>query len=205
MDGCLRERGFLSEREELYTLKISLSGIEPEIWRRFVVPADITLDRLHDVIQIVMGWEDYHLHQFTISGKRYTEYIESPEDGKDDGRYRLGNLVKRKGLSFEYAYDFGDNWVDNVTLEDVSYMLSAHDEPVRLLAGKRACPPEDVGGVGGYAEYCEAMKHTKHPRHNEYFQWRGPYDPEEIDLDKRNLKLLWYLRWSRPRLMMWDV
>ena len=75
--------------ERLYLLKIRLLEIEPEIWRRFVVPADITLDRLHDVIQIVMGWTDSHLHEFTIGKKRYTEYPESKEDGLECGRYRL--------------------------------------------------------------------------------------------------------------------
>jgi len=47
--------------ERYYLLKIYLLDIEPEIWRLFVVPARITLDRLHDVIQVVMGWKDYHL------------------------------------------------------------------------------------------------------------------------------------------------
>lgn len=188
-----------------YVLKVSLVGIEPEIWRRFVVPADITLDRLHDVIQIVMGWEDYHLHQFTVSGMRYTEYPESPEDGKADGRYRLGNLVKHKGLSFEYIYDFGDNWAHQLLLEEITHAHGPQDEPVRLLAGERACPPEDVGGIGGYAEYCAAMKNRKHPEHREYVQWRGPYDPEMVDLDEKNMELRKYLRWSRPRPMVWDV
>lgn len=185
-----------------YVLKVSLVGIKPEIWRRFVVPADITLDRLHDVIQIVMGWQDYHLHQFTISGKRYTEYPESPEDGRDDGRYRLGNLVKNKGTLFEYVYDFGDNWVHQVIFEEITHTQWPQDEPIKLLAGERACSPEDVGGVGGYAEYCEAMKNKKHPRHREYFQWRGPYDPEMLDLEEKNMELLKYLRWARPRLMV---
>ncbi len=67
--------------ERFYLLKIHMLGIEPKIWRRFVVPANITLDRLHDVIQIVMGWTDSHLHEFTIGNKRYTEYPESKEDG----------------------------------------------------------------------------------------------------------------------------
>ncbi|MEW6586159.1 MAG: plasmid pRiA4b ORF-3 family protein [Nitrospirota bacterium] len=192
-------------KRKLYVLKVSLVGIEPEIWRRFVVPADITLDRLHDVIQIVMGWQDYHLHQFSIGGKMYTEDPESLEDGKDDGRYRLGNLAKRKGLSFEYVYDFGDNWVHNVTLEETNFAQGPRDEPGRLLAGKRACPPEDVGGIGGYVEYCEAMKDKNHPRHKEYVGWRGPYDPEMINLDEKNVELLKYLRWSRPRLMMWEA
>ncbi len=192
-------------KRKLYVLKVSLKGIELEIWRRFVVPSDITLDRLHDVIQIVMGWEDYHLHQFTIEGKRYTEYRESPEDGKDDGRHRLGNLVKHKGVSFEYIYDFGDNWHHQVTLEETNYLQGPHDEPVRLLTGERACPPEDVGGIGGYAEYCDAMKNKKHPRHKEYAEWRGSYDSEMVDIDKKNMELLKYLRWSRPRLVIWEA
>jgi len=192
-------------KRKFYVLKVSLVGIKPEIWRRFVVPADITLDRLHDVIQIVMGWEDYHLHQFTIGGERYTEYRESPEDGKDDGRYRLGNLVKRKGLLFEYIYDFGDNWVHHVTLEETNYAQGLRDEPIMLLAGARACPQEDVGGIGGYTEYCEAMKDKKHPGHREYVKWRGPYAPEMVDLDEKNMELLKYLRWSRPRLTIWEA
>ena len=55
--------------ERLYLLKIQLLDFEPTIWRRFVVPASITLDRLHDIIQIVMGWTDSHLHEFTIGNK----------------------------------------------------------------------------------------------------------------------------------------
>jgi len=88
--------------ERFYLLKIQLQFIKPAIWRRFVVPADITLDRLHDVIQIVMGWEDCHLHEFTIGKKRYTEYPESPEDGLPCGKYRLGDLVRQKGSVFHY-------------------------------------------------------------------------------------------------------
>ena len=79
--------------ERNYLLKISLLEIEPEIWRRFVVPADITLDRLHDVIQIVMGWTDSHLHEFRIGKNRYTEYPESKEEGLECGRYRLGEAI----------------------------------------------------------------------------------------------------------------
>lgn len=96
--------------ERYYLLKITLLDIEPEIWRRFVVPARITLDRLHDVIQVVMGWKDYHLHDFGIGKKRYTEYPESKQDGFECGKYRLGDLIKQKGRTFRYLYDFGDDW-----------------------------------------------------------------------------------------------
>jgi len=67
--------------ERMYLLKVRLLDIEHEILRRFVVPASITLDRIHDVIQIVMGWTDSHLHEFTIGKKRYTEYPQERGDG----------------------------------------------------------------------------------------------------------------------------
>ena len=92
--------------ERTYLLKISLCHIEPEIWRRFVVPGRITLDRLHDVIPIVMGWEDYHLFDFRIGKKRYTEDPENKEDGVECGKHRLVDLIKQKGRDFFYTYDF---------------------------------------------------------------------------------------------------
>ena len=107
--------------ERFYLMKIQLLDIEPVIWRRFVVPANITLDRLHDVIQIVMGWTDSHLHEFTIGNKRYTEYPESKEDGLVCGRYRLGDLIKQKGRTFSYLYDFGDSWEHELALEESRY------------------------------------------------------------------------------------
>ena len=79
--------------ERFYLLKIRLLEIEPEIWRRFAVPASISLDRLHDIIQIVMGWTDSHLHEFTFGKKRYTEHPESKEDGRECGRYRRRAFV----------------------------------------------------------------------------------------------------------------
>ncbi len=112
--------------DRFYLLKIRLLDIEPEIWRRFVVPADISLDRLHDVVQIVMGWEDCHLHEFTIGNKRYTEFPESRQDGLVSGRYRLGDLIKQKGRTFGYLYDFGDGWEHELAIENSRYDNSEH-------------------------------------------------------------------------------
>ncbi len=40
-------------------LKLSLRGMsKPPVWRRLLVPADIRLDRLHEVIQTAFGWTD---------------------------------------------------------------------------------------------------------------------------------------------------
>ena len=190
--------------ERFYLLKISLLEIEPEIWRRFVVPDYITLDRLHDVVQIVMGWKDSHLHEFTIGKKRYTEYPESKEDGLECGKYRLGDLIKRNGRSFHYLYDFGDMWRHEMILEDNRF------DPVQLLSdlecldGHRACPPEDVGSVPGYYNFCEAIRDPDHEKHADCKQWfDGEYDSEMFNVYETNLELLKYRRWSRARYRPW--
>jgi hypothetical protein len=191
--------------KRLYLLKIRLLEIEPEIWRRFVVPAGITLDRLHDVIQIVMGWTDSHLHEFTIGKKRYTEYPESKENGVECGRYRLGDLIKQKGRTFNYLYDFGDSWEHEVILEDSRYFNPELQSAFECLDGVRACPPEDVGSIPGYYEFCTALKDPYHEEYESYMQWcGGEYDSEKFNTDEVNWELMKYLRWSRDRFRPWQ-
>jgi hypothetical protein len=194
----------------MYLLTIRLYGIELDIWRRFVVPGDITLDRLHDVIQIVMGWQDYHLHTFTIGKKRYTENPESKEDGAREDRYRLVDLIKQKGRTFAYEYDFGDDWRHTITIEDSRYSNPGLQAPLACLDGAGACPPEDVGGVPGYHEFLKALKDPRHAEHENYKEWisghpcyHGNYDSERFDIDAVNDELLKYLRWSRYRTQFW--
>ncbi len=190
--------------ERFYLLKIQLLDIEPAIWRRFVVPASISLDRLHDVIQIIMGWHDSHLHQFTIGKKRYTEYPESKEDGLEGGKYRLGELIKRKGRTFNYLYDFGDDWEHELTLEESRYSHPALETGFACIDGERACPPEDVGGIPGYLEFCNILKNPDHEEYENCVEWfGGEYDSERFDLEPVNLELLKYLRWSRDRYQNW--
>jgi len=190
--------------ERLYLLKIRLLDIDPEIWRRFVVPSSITLDRLHDVIQIVMGWTDSHLHEFTIGKKRYTEYPESKEDGFECGRYRLGDLIKQKGRTFGYLYDFGDSWEHELIIEESRYFNPELRTEIACLDGDRACPPEDVGGVPGYYEFCKALKDPTHEEHESFLEWSGgDYDREKFDSDTINWELMKYLRLSRDRYQDW--
>ena len=166
-------------QERNYLLKIQLKDIEPEIWRRFAVPDFISLDRLHDVIQIVMGWLDYHLYEFKISDKKYTENPESKSDGLEAGKYRLMDLIKTKGRIFQYIYDFGDYWEHEIIVEDSRYQPASEDlaskyfgrPSIECLDGARACPPEDVGSVQGYYNFCAAIKNHRHKEHRSMKQW----------------------------------
>lgn len=96
---------------EIYQLKVTLKHSKPPIWRRLLVPSDITLARLHKIIQVAMGWWDYHLHQFIIGGEYYG--VPSSEYGdwlemRDERRFRLNQISP--GGKFVYEYDFGDSW-----------------------------------------------------------------------------------------------
>jgi hypothetical protein len=204
----------------LYELKIVLRDIKPEIWRNFVVPANIPLDRLHDVIQIVMGWTETHIHRFEISGKKYTEEPESEQlDGQEEGRVRLGELVRNKGDSFLYVYDFGDNWRHDVILVNPRHRPDYSDArtmiegvaPVECLGGARACPPEDVGSVDGYELFCEAIGDPGHEEHYVLRQWYAGlqyhggdnYDSERFNLEIINTNINRYIRYCRKRYIQY--
>lgn len=191
--------------KKLYLIKIRLVDAKPEIWRRFVVPSDIPLDRLHDIIQIVMGWTDSHIHEFIIAKKKYTEYPESVKDGLPCGKYRLGDLVKRKGSIIKYIYDFGDSWEHELCIEDSGFEDQNLPSPVFCLGGARCCPPEDVGGVPGYTEFCKAMNDPFHIERNSCIEWYGgDFDSECFEPIEVNWELIKYLRWSRERSLSWE-
>lgn len=187
----------------IYQLNVTLKDIHPSIWRRIQVWEDTTLGRLHRTLQIVMGWEDYHLHDFLIGRKIYS--VPDPDDDIyerkviDERRKRLRDVVSRVGTRIVYVYDFGDDWRHDLQLEAI--LLPEHDQQYpRCIAGERRGPPEDVGGPFGYQDYLEALANPKHEEHEQWLQWRGPFDPEAFSLAAVNQRLRKELcRTSHPR------
>lgn len=164
---------------EIYQLKISLAGVKPAIWRRVQVPDNFSLADLHAVIQLAMGWSDYHFHEFVID--RYT-YCPPDDEGGDSGttlderRYYLKDLQLDVLAGFNYVYDYGDDWLHEIKVEKILPVAEGEPVPV-LLAGKRACPPEDIGGVPAFLEILEILANPRHRDHKAYAeQFRG-YDP----------------------------
>ena len=181
----------LPQRAPAYQIRISLDGVHPPVWRRIALPGSTTLSQLHTVIQVVMGWEDAHLHEFTIAGKRYGDprQAEFNEVGfADETRHRLHDLFPGPGGRFKYLYDFGDSWSHTLVIEKVLPPEGGTGGPV-CLAGARACPPEDVGGVWGYEAYLEALRDPGHPDHEDLLAWRGEFDPEAFSLEQINAEL----------------
>lgn len=172
----------------VYQLKISLEGSRPPIWRRVLVPGEFTLADLHHVVQIVMGWESYHMHRFEAGGVNYGEPDPNLEF-VNDAAVTLLQLFKRPKFKFRYEYDFGDSWRHTLVVEKIMEPQAGEEYPM-CLAGKQACPPEDVGGVWGYYSFLEAMDDARHPEHKRMREWYGrKFDPDKFDLDAVNRKL----------------
>lgn len=167
----------------VFRLRIELLDIEPRIWRRIEVPGSLTLADVHDVIQLIMGWDDSHMHVFEIGAASYGfGDNEFDEDEQDDSAVLLGDLGLRHEDRFRYIYDFGDDWQHLVTVEALRRDVPPADVP-RLLGGERACPPEDCGGVYGYRELLEALADPEHEEHAALRGWLGrPWDPEAYDV-----------------------
>ncbi|RII74873.1 plasmid pRiA4b ORF-3 family protein [Pseudomonas monteilii] len=172
---------------DLLVLRIELKNIEPTIWRRVAVPENITLGRLHLVIQIAMGWENGHLHEFEIAGEHYG----TPDrDGwgpqvKPEARKTLIKALAGK-KAFRYVYDFGDSWDHRIKVEKRLPAIACEQLPF-CVDGANACPPEDVGGAWGYADFLEAMANTEHPEHEAMMEWYGePFNPTAFDREQVN-------------------
>ncbi|MGB8344993.1 MAG: plasmid pRiA4b ORF-3 family protein [Ktedonobacteraceae bacterium] len=178
--------------ERVYELDIRLIDIEPPIWWQITVSDQITLAVLHHVLQVVMGWEYSHLHQFVVGETHYGEPDPEFDDDleiKDDRRFKLRDIAREKGANFVYEYDFGDFWQHRVIVED-SWPRTENSLAPRCFESGRACPPEDCGEVSGYQNLLEALHDRRHPEHRELRAWAGPhYNPELFSVQAVNSAL----------------
>lgn len=177
----------------VHRLKVTLRGSKPPIWRRIVVPSDITLGHLHGILQDTMGWDDSHLHEFTIDDISYADPDMVEDFDEDETQTLLADVAPTPGKRFRYMYDFGDSWDHEILVEAVSAPDPGMTYPA-CLTGKRACPPDDVGGIWRYNYLVSVMADPNHPDYKETKEWLDewwgePLDPEAIDLAAINQRL----------------
>lgn len=180
---------------DFYECIIQLEEIQPLIWRKLLIPVETTLTKLHDILQIAMGWQNCHLHRFFIKGYYYEDltdaepyYLQMMYNLRSQWGIKLAKLNLMPGDSFHYRYDFGDNWRHVVTIENRVNHPSL-DYPV-CLAGERQCPPENCGGFPGYQHVLNVMFNPSHSQFNDIARWLNGYlEPESFNKDGVNLKL----------------
>jgi len=167
--------------------KVSLRNIEPAIWRRFLLRSDATFAHLHLAIQAACGWQEMHLFRF-FEGEPYGAAlagIPDEEGGRVDVKTPDAATVPlssyfdaRTGRKCGYLYDYGDDWIHEVVLEGRLELRESFFR--KLLAGERAFPPEDCGGVSGY-ETCLLARNFSNESDPEFVKWLGRWDPERFD------------------------
>lgn len=187
-------------------LKIRLILQNHEVWRRIIVPIDITFQCLHKILQIVFQWQDYHLHEFTVynGDNPLVKLFCSPEGDHDEGEVplipetakRLTDYIPQYSRIL-YAYDFGDNWQHEIIAEK---MMDAYFRNYpECLEGLGNTPPEDVGGEDGYDEFLQAISDPHHPEHEDMLNWGRMQRYENFNLELVNRRLKTVLRgvWER--------
>ncbi|GAB3257162.1 plasmid pRiA4b ORF-3 family protein [Kineosporia babensis] len=163
----------------VYQIKVGLRDAKPPIWRRLLVPADVTLADLHKVIQSSFNWDDSHLHAFETP---YGDFGHAdPELGHQaDSSITLEQVAPSVKDKIVYTYDFGDDWEHQILVEKISPADPMVEYPV-CTGGRRAAPPEDCGGIWGYQETIEALADPSHPEHAVQLEWMGLADPDDFD------------------------
>ncbi len=177
-------------------VEVSLLGVRPKTWRRFLLSEEGTFHDLHEAIQISCGWEGHHLYEFSENDKRRTslagpdlpdnEAFPFEEKAPPAHTVRRGSFFKRKGQKCVYVYDFGDNWEHLVELKQFAQVEDGFSR--KLLDGSRAFPLEDCGGIWGYYHCLEALgvidsQDSDELELEQRREWMGDWDPEQFDLD----------------------
>jgi hypothetical protein len=176
-----------------WQVRIELLDVTPRVWRRLIIPENLTLPRLNYVLQSAMGWQHSHLHEFVLGGQRYSTHDPDFADElkqKDERRVILFDALPSESRCFDYIYDFGDNWHHVITVEDPYAGHSGEGLRIRCLAGENACPPEDVGGAPGYEDFLAALADPAHEEHENFCSWiGGSFDSTHFDIDAVNENL----------------
>jgi len=173
----------------VYQLKISLQGSKPAIWRRVLVMNTISLEKLHQIIQVAMGWSSSHLYEFEQGRKRFGPPAEYSEESiYDDRDVQLRDVLYKVKAKLEYVYDFGDNWQHKIILEEITPAKRKNIQS-QVLKAVNACPPEDVGGLPGYSHLLKILKDPFHDEYQELCEWIGLEGGKKFDYSSYDIEL----------------
>ncbi|MEK3976748.1 SEC-C metal-binding domain-containing protein [Psychrobacillus sp. FSL K6-1267] len=180
-----------------YILKLSFEHVDPKVWRRVVLPADATFNRLHETIQYVTNFrsmmEPYHSFAIETNDKYITndeEIIQKYKGKKYEGkevkqpiRIKIDKYLQEKGYLI-YNYDFEDDWRILIELEEI--VEDYYFGYPTILDGEGMAPPEDIGGPIGFSEFKKIMANPNHPDYLHMYGWAERQEFKPFDKDKLN-------------------
>jgi hypothetical protein len=177
-------------RGKVYALRLTVAAIQPRVWRRLLVRETMWLSRLHEAIQVLFGWYDYQTHVFFLDDKRYGNPMNHDDVVIEDDRdVTLADVRFPEYDRLAYDYLFAEGWHVDIRVEKAVTAGKGAVYP-KCVAGDRAGPPEDCGGIVAYKDMLYCLKHPQTDLGREWREWLGPgYDPEKCDLGAINRAL----------------
>lgn len=168
-----------------YLLKVTLTKTPKLIWRRLVVPSDIRLDHLHEILQTVMGWLEPRPHVFFHGKQGFHPTGSVPDGGIPEKKYTLANLIVRSGGKLKYIVDPAEEkWTHEIVVENIRFSDPARPFPICCIGGVRACPPVGIGGVDGLAHLLRVLDGKA--EHTEATRRFADFQPDRFDLESVN-------------------
>ena len=192
---------------QLLRLHIRLEGLSPMIWRRILIPNSNLLSDLHYTIQILFDWDNSHLNQFCIRGRKFGIYHEGGIWVEDAEDVKLSDFSFRKNEKFFYEYDLNVPWRHIIRVEQT---LPPSREPYpHCISGQGLAPPADCGGYSGFfalqEEHClsnvlnkgvgilgRLLDHDELPSRGEARYLQRWLKPRKIDRRQINRRLKLY-------------
>jgi hypothetical protein len=195
-------------------MRVDLAGMEVPVWRELLVPARLTLEEVHVIVQVCFDWEDAHLHEFQVGHERFLDarddtLLDMPHQ-RSDGQVRLHQLVDALPFEFHYLYSQDEFWSHRVRVTEMLAPSDVHLYPL-CVGGQNAAPPEGVGGAHGYNDFLRCLARASTPDGIDALQWIGGFwDPGSFSTNVVNRTLhgdrrLLMMSNSRDRLeRYWD-
>lgn len=183
-------------RCEFVELLVTLDLEHHPVWRKIIVPTQISFRKLHQILQITFDWKEYHLHDFYVldRDKPIIHLVSSEEAFAYPDEVPMSMETDKKIADYipeyttmRYTYDFGDDWQHTI---EVGRIIENHTKNYpECLEGKGDTPPEDVGGEGGYEAYLEAVSDPEHPEHSSMTAWANSQFYMGFDIKRVNRRL----------------
>ncbi|MFI3213610.1 MAG: plasmid pRiA4b ORF-3 family protein [Eubacteriales bacterium] len=170
-----------------YVLKITMEQSSPPMWRRLLIPDRITFYDLHWIIQTAFGWENDHLHDFSIPTQKIN-IIPTEVDGHGAYNFEEETTVVDEFLMsnkwIRYTYDFGDNWSHKIVMEKINESYTERYAQVLKFKGDNFL--EDSGGVYGFAYAAEDAPEEEWEEGLFYPSMITPYDIQQTNVQLQN-------------------
>ncbi|HXL88128.1 MAG TPA: plasmid pRiA4b ORF-3 family protein [Streptosporangiaceae bacterium] len=137
-----------SSLSTIHQVKVTIYGSKPPVWRRLELPSAMTLDLVHETLQIAFDWQGYHLHAFETACGQFGSPDQDDDwsDRADEASVTLSQVAPAETAKIVYVYDFGDDWRHDIVVEKILPAETGIAYP-RCIAGRRTAPEEDSGGV----------------------------------------------------------